>query len=60
MRALGPQIRRLADEAWAQGRKDLSGMLHDAARLAAEEEDDKPKPKTKLTYRAARMLGHRQ
>lgn len=41
--AIGPRLRQLADEAWERGSKELSDMLHAAARKAeAEERGDDP------------------
>lgn len=43
--ALGPRLRQLADEAWERGSKELSDMLHAAARKAeAEERGDDQAP----------------
>lgn len=35
---LGPRIRKLADEAWRQGSKELSDGLHELARRAEAED----------------------
>jgi hypothetical protein len=56
---LGPRLRVLADEAWEADRRELAGKLHDLAREAELEERADTPPVRRLTYRAARLLGHR-